>query len=145
MRPHGHLPASVASHLASLLDSAQVEATAELADEAAAAADASSSGELPPSEGAAAAADSSSSSLARTGSGSIRWRLKLTIRLAGCTTSAAAAADAGPVAAVTAALEAAAAAGIQSLEPGRNNGAVLSASFEHILQQARCAGWQEYA
>ncbi|WIA36406.1 hypothetical protein OEZ86_007718 [Tetradesmus obliquus] len=140
MRPHGHLPASVASHLASLLDSAQVEATAELADEAAAAAaaDASSSGELPPSEGAAAAADSSSSSLARTGSGSIRWRLKLTIRLAGCTTSAAAAAaDAGPVAAVTAALEAAAAAGIQSLEPGRNNGAVLSASFEHILQQAR--------
>ncbi|WIA16211.1 hypothetical protein OEZ85_012924 [Tetradesmus obliquus] len=140
MRPHGHLPASVASHLASLLDSAQVEATAELADEAAAAAaaDASSSGELPPFEGAAAAADSSSSSLARTGSGSIRWRLKLTIRLAGCTTSsAAAAAAAGPVAAVTAALEAAAAAGIQSLEPGRNNGAVLSASFEHILQQAR--------
>uniref|UniRef100_A0A383VBR8 Fanconi-associated nuclease n=1 Tax=Tetradesmus obliquus TaxID=3088 RepID=A0A383VBR8_TETOB len=138
MRPHGHLPASVASHLASLLDSAQVEATAELADEAAAAAaDASSSGELPPFEGAAAAADSSSSSLARTGSGSIRWRLKLTIRLAGCTTSSAAAAAAGPVAAVTAALEAAAAAGIQSLEPGRNNGAVLSASFEHILQQAR--------
>jgi hypothetical protein len=69
----------------------------------------------------------------RTGSGSVRWRLKLTVRLAGSATAAAAAA--GPV---TAALEAAAAAGIQSLEPGRNNGAVLTASFEHILQQARC-------
>jgi hypothetical protein len=46
------------------------------------------------------------------------------------------------VAAVTAALEAAAAAGIQSLEPGRNNGAVLAASFEHILQQARYGAGQ---
>lgn len=165
LRTHGHLPASVSAHLAPLLDSQQITVTAQLvpttvdADDqldrqqqhtVAAAADVSATeateqgntaqSETPAvtsgsrqgstSNTAKSGSSSGASTLARMGSGT--WKVKLQILV-----SSSAAADASSAVDVSAAVELAASAGSDSLEPGKNSGAVLSSAFQHVLQQTR--------
>lgn len=160
LRTYGHLPASVSTHLAPLIDAQQITLTAQLvpatgtdlsdlnineqevmtaAVAAAAAASTDPITEEPSavldsmqasSSSAGHNANSSASTLTRMGSGI--WKVKLT-----ATTITSAAADAGSPLDVAAALQLAADAGNNTLEPGKNSGAVLSSAFEHILQQTR--------
>jgi len=124
MRPYGHLPASVSAHLAGLLDAHLVEITAQQV----ATLDSTSSSKA---HAGPTATSSMSASLAGAGnlnSGQLSSHLKLTIVL----TASGRQANARDIAST---IDSAATAGLESLEAGKQNGAVLAASFEHILQQ----------
>eukprot|EP00878_Enallax_costatus_P015138 GHUV01015850.1.p1 GENE.GHUV01015850.1~~GHUV01015850.1.p1 ORF type:complete len:977 (+),score=369.04 GHUV01015850.1:95-3025(+) len=156
LRTYGHLPASVSAHLAPLIDAQQITLTAQLVqtaatdltdldsseqEHAAAAtaipmdsigliADTPAAAGSRHASSSAAPGHNSSGTLTRMGSGT--WVVKLT-----ATQVSSAAGVAGSSVDAATALALAADAGRDSLEPGKNSGAVLASAFEHILQQTR--------
>eukprot|EP00775_Hariotina_reticulata_P006708 gene6708-6929_t len=124
MRPHGHLPASVSAHLAGLLDAHLVEITAQQVSTL----DGISSNEPHGASNTSSSMSASSAGAGNLGNGQLTSQLKLTVTLT-------ASGQQAGVRDVASTIDIAASAGLESLEAGKHNGAVLAASFDHILQQ----------
>lgn len=144
-RAHGHLPAAVAAHLAPLMDGSRVVVQAQLAAAAAAPGRAagaaasltrrrSSTPQLQSSPGSQGSDDLLQHTAVDAPDDSAQQQQQQLLHLHVTVTCEA---DPHAAAAALTAIDRAASAGLDSLQPGRSSGALLTAAFEHILQQTQ--------